>query len=477
MSKMGNLARNVGLLSIASFGTKLMSFLLVPLFTNVLSTNEYGVYDLAFNSISLMIPIFTQNIADGVLRFSMDEDVRKEDVFAVGLRDLLLSIPFALVALIAVKICGAFSDLDGHYLVIFVTYVVQALSVIVVYYVRGLDNFKDVAVSSLLCSALIIACNLLFLLPLKLGLQGYFWANVIGPFAQCVYLFARNTPASISIHASSGRLGDDMHSYSLPLIANNIAWWVNNVSDRYIVTFFCGVSANGIYSVATKIPSILSIVQSIVGQAWTISAVGEYDPEDSDGFFSNMYAGYNCVMTIACTIIVALNIPLASLLYSKDFFAAWHFVPFLVISIVFGALSGYLGGILAAVKDSAEFARSTVIGAVVNIVLNFALVPVIGPNGAAFATLICYWITWCLRVRRIRDYIRLHFRLGRDLLSYVVLFFQGASYYLFAEGTAVLLVQLFFVVLVMGLYLKDVRLIVSRTHFLLREKRGNSRVK
>lgn len=76
-----------------------------------------------------------------------------------------------------------------------------------------------------------------------------------------------------------------MMDYSRPLIANSIAWWINNASDRYIVIFFCGLAENGIYSVASKIPSILNIFQSIFNQAWTLSAVKDFDSEDKHGFF------------------------------------------------------------------------------------------------------------------------------------------------------------------------------------------------
>ena len=50
-----------------------------------------------------------------------------------------------------------------------------------------------------------------------------------------------------------------MFAYGIPLVANSIAWWINNASDRYILTFFCGTALNGVYSVSYKIPSILSL--------------------------------------------------------------------------------------------------------------------------------------------------------------------------------------------------------------------------
>ena len=76
-----------------------------------------------------------------------------------------------------------------------------------------------------------------------------------------------------------------MIAYSAPLVLNAIGWWVNSASDRYVVTWLCGLAVNGIYSVGYKIPSIINVFQTIFNQAWFLSAVKEFDPQDKDGFF------------------------------------------------------------------------------------------------------------------------------------------------------------------------------------------------
>lgn len=418
-------AKNVGLLTLANFGTKILGFLLVPLYTTVLTTAEYGTYDLVVNTIGLFIPIFTQNIVDSVLRFTMDKDVDKGGVLGIGIKHFLISLVPTAAFLVFNAIFKLFPGIVWLSPIIMLLYISQSLSGIVSCHVQGLNRFGDIAVSSVICSVLVICCNIVFLLPLQMGLTGYFLANTIGPLVQTAFLCIRVWLSGERLSRGCKELEHNMLSYSRPLIANNIAWWVNNASDRYVVTFFCGVEANGIYSVASKIPSILSVVQSIVNQAWTISAVSEFDPDDRNGFFSNMYAGYNCAMTVICSLIIVFNMVLAKFLYANDFFAAWQYAPFLTVSIVFGALAGYIGGILAAVKDSKEFARSSIWGAVSNIALNLIMVPVIGPLGAAIATMTCYWLTWFLRVRKLKKYINIRMRLARDYVSYAILVVQG----------------------------------------------------
>ena len=449
-------AKNVGLLTLANFGTKILSFLLVPLYTSVLTTNEYGTYDIAVTTIGVLVPLLTQNVVDAVLRFSMDKNVDKGGVLSIGIKHFLISLVPVVLVLIANSVFGVSPVLVELSPLVLLLYVSQALSGIVLYYVRGINRFTDIAGSSVMCSALIIGCNIVFLVVFQWGLSGYFLANIVGPLLQCVYLLMRLKLHGVNPFRVDKQLEHEMLIYSRPMMANSISWWVTNVSDRYVVTFFCGVAANGIYSVASKIPSILSIVQTVVGQAWTISAVEEFDPEDSNGFFSNMYAAYNCAMVVVCSFIIACNLLLARILYAKEFYAAWQYAPFLTISIVFGALAGYVGGVLAAVKDSKEFARSSVVGAVVNIALNILTVPFIGALGAAVATFVSYWVTWFMRVQKLKSYMRIRINIIRDYVSYALLVLQAVLFFTPLSLVAVHSCEAVLVVIIVVLYRREV---------------------
>lgn len=464
-------AKNVGLLTLANFGTKILSFLLVPLYTSVLTTAEYGAYDLAISTVGVLIPLLTQNVVDAVLRFSMDEKADKMGVLAIGIRHFLIS--FLLVA--GICMCGVVLNISDDFTrlspLVMLLFASQGLSGIALYYVRGVNRFTDVAVSSVLCSALVIGCNVLFLVCFDWGLTGYFLANSIGPLLQSVFLLLRVGIKGINPLRVDDALEHDMLAYSRPMIANSIAWWVNNVSDRYIVTLLCGINTNGIYSVASKIPSILSVVQTIVGQAWTVSAVEEFDPEDSDGFFANMYAAYNCVMVVVCSLIIASNLVLARILYSNEFFSAWQYAPFLTISIVFGALAGYVGGVLAAVKDSREFARSSVIGAAANLVFNIALVPFIGALGAAIATLVSYWITWFLRMRTLKHYMFVRIRSLRDCFSYMILLIQACLFFIPMRSVVIHAGEAALFILILSLYRNEILAMFRKACFVVRRRK------
>lgn len=463
MGKYKYLLKNIGLLTLSSFATKLLSFFLVPLYTSVLTTGQYGTYDLFNTTIGVLMPILTLNIFEAVLRFGMDRNYDQDAIVSLSTKWLLISSVVIFVLILINHFFMTIPILDKYKLYFFLIFFVQALSEIVTAYSRGTDHIAALSVSSVLASVFTIFCNIVFLIPFKWGLPGYFLANIIGPFIQCTYLIIRlKMWEHLNIKKRFVKQEKEMISYSSPMIANSISWWINNVSDRYIVTWFCGIAANGIYSVSTKIPTILSVFQTIFNQAWALSAVKDFDSKDKSGFFSNTYKAYNCLMVIFCSIIIATDRILAKFLYIGQFYIAWKYVPFLTIAIVFGALTGYFSGFFTAVKDSKVYATSTMYGALVNIILNFVLVPTIGVIGASISTAVCYVVVWIIRLFQSRKYIQIKINWGRDISSYLILVIQTEVLFMLPNNVYLYVVQLFFILIIFLLYKNDIKGLVVK---------------
>lgn len=454
------LFNNIGLLTLSNFATKFLSFFLVPLYTNILSTTEYGTYDLFNATIGVLLPVLTLNIQESVLRFSLDKKTSRKAIVSISVKYLLISNLLVIIGLIFNRITYLNAMIAEYGIYFFLMFFVQSLVGVITCYIRGVDRVADLSVSSVITSIVTISCNIIFLVAFKWGLPGYFLANIIGPLVQCIYLMVRSNFLKEIRFEQFTPEEEAMTNYSKPLIANSIAWWVNNVSDRYVIVFFCGLAENGVYSVAGKIPSILNIFQTIFNQAWTLSAVKDFDPEDKNGFFTNTYKAYNCMMVIICSSIIVADKILAKFLYAKDFYVAWKYVPWLTVAILFGALSGYLGGFFSAVKDSKLFATSTIMGAIINLILNFVFTPIYGAMGAAIATAISYIVVWAFRYVQSRKYIKLKINLTRDIVAYILLIVQ--SLLVLIEG----LKMYFFVgivfLIICFLYIKDIILVLNK---------------
>lgn len=408
----------------------------------------------------MLLPVLTLNIQESVLRFSLDKKTSRKAIVSISVKYLLISNLLVIIGLIFNRITYLNAMIAEYSIYFFLMFFVQSLVGMITCYIRGVDRVADLSVSSVITSIATISCNIIFLVAFKWGLPGYFLANIIGPLVQCIYLMVRSNFLKEIRFEQFTPEEEAMTNYSKPLIANSIAWWVNNVSDRYVIVFFCGLAENGVYSVAGKIPSILNIFQTIFNQAWTLSAVKDFDPEDKNGFFTNTYKAYNCMMVIICSSIIVADKILAKFLYAKDFYVAWKYVPWLTVAILFGALSGYLGGFFSAVKDSKLFATSTIMGAIINLILNFVFTPIYGAMGAAIATAISYIVVWAFRYVQSRKYIKLKINLTRDIVAYILLIVQ--SLLILIEG----LKMYFFVgivfLIICFLYIKDIMLVLNK---------------
>lgn len=461
MDKYKYLIKNIGFLTISQFATKLLSFFLVPLYTSVLTTAEYGTYDLASTVISLMVPILTLNVSEAIIVFALDKQNAPGDVLSVGLKYTCIGTVLILIASFLGKGIPFFETLAPYWFYIPIMFLTNSMSSVLSNFARGIERVKSTAVAGTISAFVAIVLNIWFLVGLRLGLTGYFLANIIGPVAQILYLAAAcKIWKYLKTDKKSAEFEGKMTAYSKPLIANTVAWWVNGSLDKVVVVSVCGIAENGIYAVAGKIPSILNIFQTIFNQAWTISAVKDFDAEDSTGFFSNTYQVYNCMMVVLCSCVIWSDRILSTFLYSKDFFTAWKYVPWLTISIVFGALSGHLGGIFSAVKKSKDFAKSTVVGAGINMLCNVLLTPLIGAMGAAIGTAIGYFCVWALRYSHATKYIRLKINVKRDIFTYILLVLQTVLLLFMKPGVGLYLVQTALLLTIVFAYRKDLLLVL-----------------
>lgn len=235
------LAKNVFLFSIGSFVPKLLSIILIPLYTNYLSTTEYGISDLLTTTVSLLLPIFTLDIQDAVMRFALDKKYNRKDVFSVAVHIILIGTVIVSVGTVFVSFFQI-PGLEKRYLFFLVVmYFTTAVYNTVSLFCRGIDKVHIMVVGSILNSIVSLTSNIFFLAVLKLGLTGYLIANSLGSVVGLIWCFVGAKLYRYLKFYVPKYVYRDMIAFSFPLIFSVIAWWVNNASDRYILTWMSGV--------------------------------------------------------------------------------------------------------------------------------------------------------------------------------------------------------------------------------------------
>lgn len=457
-SKYNTLFKNVGLLTISNMSSKILVFLLVPLYTSVLTTEEYGTYDLVVTSVQLLFPILTLNIVDAVMRFSMRQDLSVEKIASIGMSFILKSLPVVVALLLLIYKFNIFPEITPYVLFAFFYYLFYVLNQYFIQLAKGCEKVKDMAVAGIISTVTMIAFNVIFLLVAKLGLFGFFLANTLSLAVSVVYFAIRLKIFNLAKFSIKDKvLKKEMLKYCIPLITVTLSWWVNSSASKYIVSAMCGVAANGLLSVAYKIPNIMGVVQNIFTQAWQISAIKENESKDAKKFYSDTFTFMNMAMVFVCSGLILLTKIIAKFLFANEFYSAWEFVPFLVVASVLNAAAGYLGPILAAQNNSKSMAKSAIYGAVVNIILSVAVVYLIGIQGAAIATMIASFVIYFVRHKEL-GFILKNKSHKCNIISWILIILQS----IVAIYTKWYIVQIAIILVMIILYNKQIKSILEK---------------
>lgn len=421
--KYRKLGKNTLLMVVGNFASKLLTFFLVPLYTYCLSTSEYGIADLISTTISLMIPFLTLTISEGILRMSLDKEVDNKQVLSIA---LYISLAGFCILLLLSPLLLRWEIVSDYYPFFLAYYFFDVAQIITQQFAKGIERVDVFVTSGIISTVVICGLNIVLLVGFKLGIRGYLISLIAGFASSFLYIVIKEKlwKYILGIRAIDKDVFLLLLAYCIPLIPNSISWWISNSSDKYILSLFWGVSITGIYSVAYKIPSIVAMFSGILTSAWQISAIEDFGSDESADFFSDIYNKYSSVYLVSCSGIILFIKVLAKILFSGDFYIAWKYSTILVFAAVFQALGAFLGTIYAAAKKTKIIFYTTLLGAGINIVLNFALIPFVGATGAAIATLISYLVVWLSRVLDTKKILPIKINVKRELFSYILIVCQ-----------------------------------------------------
>lgn len=394
MNRYKKLVNNSIIFAIGNFGSKLMQFVMVPLYSYTLTTSEFGKTDVITTMVSLLSPLVGLEIFDGVFRFAMDRRENKSKVLSTG---LLLTIFVSIVTIIVSPILGIY--IKGYYINLTVTLLICTLFYsLISNYVKAIGYSKRFAVAGIINTFIMVILNVVLLYYFKLGVFGYLISMIFGLIFATIYLLGtKGVLSNIKISMFDKTLAKRMLIYSIPLIPNALSWWLNSASDRIFILAFVGVSANGLYAMANKIPNALNMVNSIFFQSWQISAIEEYENSDAETFISEIFELFISLLVICSIIILILIKPLFWKLINHAYYSGWRLTPIILWALIYSSLAGFLGTIYTATKRTNKIFLTTAFGAIVNVIASVVLIRFFNIYGAALANTLSFFGVLALR--------------------------------------------------------------------------------
>ncbi|MFV0981523.1 oligosaccharide flippase family protein [Latilactobacillus sakei] len=414
MNKYNKLLGNSVVFAIGNLGSKIINFLMVPLYTYALNKREYGSVDLITTTLSMLLPIVSLCVYEAVFRFVMDKSEDKEKVFSSSFIVNLIVIICMLPVTLMIRY-------ENKYIILFIL-IMQVYQALFAQYTRATGKLRVFAFNGILTSLITAILNVILMLMFDLGILGYLVSILIAIIVSNIYLAVRlKLWQDFSIKLVSTSLIKRMLIYSLPLIPNAFSWWLTSTSDRYLLLYFVGLSANGIFAVANKIPSLLSIVNSIFFQSWQISAVEEYENNEKSEFFSEIFEYYIQIFIIFTTLMIIFIKPFLTIIVSSDFYSAWEVVPALLIASMYSSFSGFIGTSYLAAKKTTGIFLTTFVGSVINIAIAFILIPKFGLNGAGISSAISFFVIWVYRMVDTKKFIDIRINWVKFILNHIII--------------------------------------------------------
>lgn len=416
MSKNEGLIKNTFILSLGTFVPKMISFIVLPLLTFYLSTDEYGVYDLILSIASFLVPLLTLQIQQAAFRYllSVKEDDDKDRYVTSSITFIILSA--VIVLPISYCVLSIFIVDSSVRLLVCLLLFSESHYTLVGQLARALGSNLKYAIAVILYAVLNLILLIFFLVILKMSFYSVIWAMVISYFTASAFLIlSSGIYRHIKLKGISKYALKEMLEFSLPIVPSSVSLWVVNLSDRLIVSGVLGTAANGIYAVANKVPNMYSIAYNTFNLAWTETAARSADEGDPSEYYSDLFdVMYKFMIGIMICLIACTPI-LMKILVNEKYDAAYYQMPILYFGVFFNSIVSFYGGIYVAIKRTKQVGISSLIGAVLNAGINLLLINKIGLYAASFSTAISFAIISLYRAWDLNKVIKISYKY-RDLI-------------------------------------------------------------
>ena len=416
--------KNSLIYTIGTMLTRSISILLIPIYTRYLSPSEYGIIDLFVILTSLISLTIALEIHQAVVRFYQDTTSEKEKMQYVSTAFIFTFFAYLLYLILSFVFSDTFTIWlldDLAYKNIFLLATGAIFTKGLFYFTHGQLKWQILPRESIIVSIMhviivaIVAVYLLVIENMKVEsiFIGQIVGNIIGIFISIYY--AKKSYNFVFVYKKF----KEMVTFSYPLVFSGIAIFVALFIDRIAIKHFLGLDELGIYGLAYRFASITSLV--MIGFQSSLSPL-IYKHYKEPGTPQNIAKLFNlfivlALFIVACAILFSKEVIV--FMSTKEFYGAAPIVPVLVMAIFFINMYIFVPG-LAIAKKTKIVASISVVGALLNIVLNLILIPILGLEGAAYATLISAIIIFIIRVKISQKYYNIPFLWENILISFTI---------------------------------------------------------
>lgn len=414
MDKYKKLAANTLVFAIGSFGSKILLLLLTRLYTHHISSGDNSTKSLLEQTANFIIPIATLSIAEAVIRYGLDREYDKKEVFTSA---CVVEAGGMILLLLLSPLLNLLPYAHGYVMLLLLFIIASSFRQLSSQFVRARGLVKLFALDGILATLTLFLFNILFISVLNMGVHGFMLSSILTDFCSGIFLWiVAKLWKFFNKRKFSPEMVKTMLRFSIPMIPTAVLWIITGFSDRLFVRYMTsaqspdvGEVAAGVYDAASKVPNLISMVSTIFFQAWNMSAITENNSKDKGKFYEKIFSAYQSVMFLGAAFMIALVKPLSAILIDSStdpsYARAFEFTPILIIGVLMMSLNQFLSSIYTATQKTTHSFWTSLIAACTNLILNVILIYKWGVQGAVIATFMSYFVCYLVRIADTRKLI------------------------------------------------------------------------
>ena len=440
MNEKKRLIKNTAIIAIGNISTKLISFFLLPLYTTLLSTSDYGTFDYILNIATFCVPFVSVLMDESIFRFLIDCKDKKDIKKVISTAGIVVMTGIILFTAIGIPVMEGLHYSYTYYAILYIllNVVFGMLNALL----RGIGRTDQFALFNFFLGAFQIVLNVLFIAVLRLGLTGMLLASIISQLIVSLIIILKiHLWEYISFSCATVQLAKEMVIYSLPLIPNKVSWTIINLSDRIILMNVMGSHAAGLYAVSYKFPNLIDTVYGFFYQSWKESSARVIGDDAQNDFYNSVYRYLKNIMFSLVIGMTAFMPFVFRVLINKNYSEAIYYTPILLMATYFSNISGFYGGIFTAYKDTKIMGTTTVTAAILNLSLNLMMISHFGIYAAAISTLAANFSVYVYRRIKVARYIQLQENSKNSIISAITTILVFTLFY--SENTLYSIISCF----------------------------------
>lgn len=406
------LFKNTFLYAVGEVFPRAISLILLPVFTAVLTTNDYGILSYTSAFIMFLYVLSSLSLNSYVLRryFECKTETEKKKLIGnifvfIGILNIILLGVLFLILPYVIKFYSIKVPWNPYFRLAVVCNFLEVFTILPMVLFRVREQALYFVFLSIFRVLLQFALIYYFVVIESYGLLGSYYGQLI-PLILYFFISWGIILKNATLNINIKQIKDGLR-FSLPLLPGALAYLIMSLSDRIILERHISLSVLGVYNVAVTFSQALNVIVQ--------SAYRALEPEifkrfNTDGFSSFVNRASTIYLAVVYILAIALALFSKEVFYfftSKDFYSGSDIVPYIIFGILFAAHNVLLGSVLAAENNTKSIGASMLIGGVVSISINVFLIPIMGIYASALASGMAFLIMDILLFTRIKTQLSL----------------------------------------------------------------------